>query len=158
MDAPMGAEERALREHLERPDFLLGAIKGQWRLIRIAWPKAYIAVTARDGTEWGFAFQLDGYPSSLPNAAPCDLQTGAPLAAQKWPRGSGRVGAAFNPAWNAGALYLPCDRLALPGHHQWVTEHPALLWKPARGIVHYLEIIHDLLSSYAYQPPVRPAA
>lgn len=158
MEAPTGAEERAFRAHAERPDFLLGEMKKQWRLIRVAWPTAVIAVTSRDGTEWGFRFQLDGYPAGLPNACPCDLDTGTPLPAAHWPKGTGRVAAAFNPAWNAGALYLPCDRLALPGHAPWIEAHPELLWKPMHGIIHYLEIIRDLLASFAYLPPVRPAA
>ncbi|MDX8494181.1 hypothetical protein RFN29_21680 [Mesorhizobium sp. VK22B] len=158
MEALATAEERAFREHLQRPDFQLGTIKQQWRLLRVAWPTADFALRARDGTEWGFRFLLDGYPAQLPNARPCDIETGAPLAAGYWPKGAGRVAAAFNPNWNAAALYLPCDRMALPGHEQWIVEHPELLWKPTRGIVHYLEIIHDLLASFAYFAPVRPAA
>ena len=154
----MGADERAFREHVERPDVQLGVIKGQWRLLRVAWPTADFAVTARDGVEWGFRFLLDGYPARLPNARPCDLATGAALASANWPQGTGRVAAAFNPRWNAGALYVPCDRLALPGHAQWAEMHRELLWSPSRGIVHYLEIIHDLLASFAYRPTVQPAA
>ncbi|SIT54708.1 conserved hypothetical protein [Mesorhizobium prunaredense] len=154
----MCAEERAFHAHLERPDFLLGKVKGRWRLLRVSWSTADFAVRARDDTEWGFRFLLDGYPAALPNARPCDVETGTPLTGDHWPKGSGRVGAAFNPGWNPAALYLPCDRLALPGHDQWITEHPELLWQPTRGIIHYLEIIHDLLSSFAYLPAVRPAA
>ena len=158
MTALLSADERAFREHAERPDLLLGVAKRQWRLHRLAWPHAEIAVTARDGTEWGFRFLLDGYPARLPNARPCDLATSATLAGQHWPQGTGRFRAVFNPAWNQAALYLPCDRFALPGHNHWVAQHPELLWPPARGIIHYLEIIHELLASFAYSPPVRPAA
>ena len=158
MEGAISAEERAFRDHVERPDFQLGVLKGQWRLLRVAWPTADIAITARDGTEWGFKFLLDGYPARLPNARPCDLASGVPLSPDRWPRGGGRVAAAFNPGWNPSALYLPCDRLALPGHDQWVSQHPHLLWPPARGIIHYVEIIHDLLASAAYCPPIRPAA
>lgn len=158
MGAFEGADERAFRSHVERPDFQIRVIKGHWRLLRIVWPHADIAIMARDETEWGFRFLLDGYPAQLPNARPCDIATGDPLAGSLWPRGSGRLAAVFNPNWNVGALYVPCDRLALPGHDQWITQMPELLWPPARGIIHYLEIIHDLLSSSAYCPPVRPAA
>lgn len=157
MERVLSAEERAFREHVERPDFQLGVLKGQWRLLRVTWPTADIAITARDGTEWGFRFLLDGYPAQLPNARPCDLASGVPLSPEHWPKGSGRVAAAFNPSWNPASLYLPCDRLALPGHDQWISQHPHLLWPPARGIIHYVEIIHDLLASVAYCPPVRPA-
>ena len=111
-----------------------------------------------DEPDAGHGFLLDGYPAQLPNARPCDLESGVPLSPEHWPKGSGRVAAAFNPGWNPAALYLPCERLALPGHNQWVSQHPHLLWPPARGIIHYVEIIHDLLASVAYCPAVRSAA
>jgi hypothetical protein len=158
MEGVWSAEERAFRGHVERADFQLGVLKSQWRLLRVTWPTADIAITARDGAEWGFRFLLDGYPAQLPNARPCDLESGVPLSPEHWPKGSGRVAAAFNPGWNPAALYLPCERLALPGHNQWVSQHPHLLWPPARGIIHYVEIIHDLLASVAYCPAVRSAA
>ncbi len=154
----MGADERAFRTHVERSDFEIGQAKGKWRLLRINWPTADIAISARDGTEWGFKFLLDGYPAQLPNGRPCDIETGVPLSGDKWPKGSGRFAAVFNPGWNSGALYLPCDRLALPGHDHWLTQLPELQWPPARGIIHYVEILHELLASFAYQPPVRLAA
>jgi hypothetical protein len=158
MGLPISAAERAFREHVERPDFQLGVLKGQWRLVSVDWPAAYIAVTARDGTEWGFRFHLDGYPAELPNARPWDIGKGEALRTQLWPKGTGRVTAVFAPHWNQGALYLPCDRLALPGHHTWINLHPELLWTPAKGIIHYLEIIRELLSSSSYHPPIQPAA
>ena len=158
MDAPISAAERAFRDHAERPDFQLGVLLGRWRILRVAWPVVDIAVNARDGTAWGFRFQLDGYPAELPNARPCDVTSGQPLPAQQWPKGVGRVAAVFAPHWNANALYLPCDRFALPGHSRWTHTHPELLWRPAKGIIHYLEIIHELLSSNSYHQPARPAA
>lgn len=158
MERPIEADEWAFRCHAERPDFLVGVAKMQWRLVQLDWPRAIIAITARDGREWGFGFLLDGYPASLPNARPWNLATNAPLAGPDWPKGTGRVAAAFNAAWNQAALYLPCDRLALPGHDQWRLEHPDKLWQPQRGIIHYLEIIHDLLASHQYLPAVSSAA
>ena len=158
MDAPVTAAERAFREHAERPDFQLAVLGGRWRVLRIQWPIADIAVTARDGMEWAFRFQLDGYPAQLPNARPCDAATGQPLPPAGWPKGVGRVAAVFNPGWNPNALYLPCDRLALPGHDYWNNSHPELLWRPAVGIIHYLEIIHELLSSSSHHPTLRSAA
>lgn len=158
MDAPISAAERAFRDHAERPDFQLGVLLGRWRVLRVAWPLVDVAVSARGGTEWGFRFQLDGYPAELPNARPVDLTSGLPLPAQQWPKGVGRVAAVFAPHWNPNALYLPCDRFALPGHVQWTHTHPELLWRPAKGIIHYLEVIHELLSSSSYHPPVRAAA
>lgn len=158
MDAPIGADERAFRAHMERPDFEIGAAKGQWELVRVDWPHAVLTVTARDGTKRAFRFHLPGYPAALPNAQPWNLATDGPLAAALWPSGTGRVAAAFNPGWNAGALYLPCDRLALAGHEHWLVQHPEKAWPPARGIIHYLEIIHDLLASHQYSSIVCAAA
>lgn len=158
MDVLVSAAERALRDHLERPDFQLAVLMGRWRVVRIQWPHVDFAVTARDGTAWGFRFLLDGYPGQLPNARPINFETGQPLPAEGWPKGVGRVSAVFNPNWNQNALYLPCDRLALPGHSNWVSTLPELLWQPAKGIIHYLEIIHELLSSRSYHPPARSPA
>ncbi|WP_158743048.1 hypothetical protein [Acidisphaera sp. L21] len=158
MDAFAGAAERAFLAHVERPDFQLATLAGRWRVLRVQWPAADIAVRARNGTEWAFRFLLDGYPAQLPNAQPCDAKTGQALPPSGWPKGTGRVATAFNPNWNPNALYLPCDRLALPGHTYWTNTHPELLWRPAVGIIHYLEIIHELLSSSSYLPPLRSAA
>jgi hypothetical protein len=158
MAISVNADERAFQMHMERPDFQVAVLKGRWRVLRIAWPHVDIGVRARDGLEWGFRFLLDGYPARLPNAKPCAIETGAPLPGTLWPKGLGRFSAVFNPNWNQAALYLPCDRLALPGHDQWVTQLPEMLWPPLRGIIHYLEILYDLLNSSAYCPPVRPAA
>ena len=158
METAISPAERAFHDHVGRPDFELGVLKGHWRLVNVNWPQADFAVTARDGTEWGFRFLLDGYPAQLPNARPWNIDNGCPLASQEWPKGSGRFAAVFNPSWNPSALYLPCDRLAFAGHDQWVTQLPELLWQPSRGIIHYLEIIHELLNSFAYCPTVREAA
>ena len=82
------------------------------------------------------------------------------LAAERWPRGNGgRVSAVFNPSWKGGvALYLPCDRVSLEGHGNWVTEMPSKIWRPSAGIYQYLELVHDLLHSPDYAPPLRAAA
>ena len=157
MELIVGVDERAFRGHMERPEFLIGEAKGQWRLAGIDWPNPVITVRAHDGTDWAFRFDLNGYPAVLPNARPWDLEANAPLAINRWPQGVGRVAAAFNPNWNAVALYLPCDRLALAGHEQWLVQHPEKAWSPSRGIIHYLEIIHDLLASYQHLSAVRAA-
>ena len=158
MSAGASAPERAFQEHLGRPDFLIGVARGRWRHLRTAWPAADFSITARDGLEWGFHFQLDRYPGELPTACPCNVATGTPLPGPLWPKGTGRVAAVFAPHWNPSALYLPCDRAALPGHHHWINIHPELLWRPAKGVVHYLEIVHELLSSSSYCSPVRQAS
>ena len=65
----------------------------------------------------------------------------------------------FRPNWKAGsALYLPCDRESIRGHDNWRNEMPSKIWDPAKGIVHYLELVHELLNSADYVPPLRAAA
>lgn len=151
-----GPDERAFRAHAERPDFSIGEVKGQWRLVSVSWPHAFVTVRARDGSDWAFRLTVDGYPAQLPNAQPWDLGAGGPLPTPLWPKGAGRVATAFAPNWNAHALYLPCDRLALPGHEAWLVQHPEKAWDPERGIIHYLEIIHDLLASFDHHPAACP--
>jgi len=54
-------------------------------------------------------------------------------------------------AWkNAECLYLPCDRMSIEGHPNWQHEHPSRLWNPERGIICYVEQLHDLLNSNDY--------
>ena len=153
----MGPDERAFRAHADRADFSIGAAKGQWRLLTVEWPFAVVTVRARDGTEWAFRLTLDGYPASLPTAQPWNAEGRCPLEAAHWPKGTGRVAMAFNPGWNRTALYLPCDRMALPGHEVWLVLHPEKAWNPTRGIILYLEIVHDLLASFDHVPSVRAA-
>jgi hypothetical protein len=70
------------------------------------------------------------------------------VPAARWPRGQSRIPLAFNPDWKAGScLYLPCDRHSIEGHDGWHSQHPALLWEPAKGICKYLGIVHQLLNT-----------
>ena len=46
MEPVVGVDERAFRGHLERPDFQIGEVKGQWHLAGIDWPHPVIAVRA----------------------------------------------------------------------------------------------------------------
>lgn len=147
-------DERTLRRHLADGAFRLGAARGRWRLVRIAWPHVVIAVTAaaRVGSpsEYGFRFELTNYPQSPPTAQPWDLVYDRPLETTRWPTGRSRLAAAFNPGWNAQALYLPCDRLAIQGHDAWRTQHPSMIWSPASDITLYLRVLHELLTSGDY--------
>ncbi len=151
-------DERAFRDHVEGAAFRSGVARGRWRLVDVHWPHAIFAVSAvpREGApdEYGFRFNLAGYPQQAPTAQPWDLDRGAPLAHSDWPGGGAqsRVALAFNPGWKGGqALYLPCDREALPGHSAWLTLHPDLLWTPDKTITFFLQIIYDLLHSSGYR-------
>ncbi len=155
--ATMGPDERVFRAHLERGPFQSGVARGRWWLVSIDWQHALIAVSAapREGgpDEYVFRFELNDYPQSAPTAQPWDLERGVPLERGRWPTGRSRVPLAFNPNWNYQALYLPCDRLAIPGHEPWRTQHPSMVWSPAGDITQYLRIVHELLNSKDYTGP-----
>ena len=155
----MRPDEQVFREDIAKPVFRLGQSEGRWRLIAIDWPTAFIGVCARDATEFVLKFDCTGYPE-MPTARLWDWTFKSPLSSDRWPRSNGgRVGAVFNPGWKQGAaLYLPCDRESFVGHNNWLTEYPAQIWVPSRGIVFYLELVHELLTCGDYLPPLRSAA
>lgn len=153
-------DERALRADLARPTFRLGQIEGGWRLAGIVWPYVLIGVTAKDGLEYVLRLDCSGFPQTPPTGGPWDTGRNMVLAADRWPRSKGgRVGAVFNSGWKGGtALYLPCDRESIAGHDNWRTAMPSKIWRPADGIVQYLELVHELLHSHDYTAPARTAA
>ena len=147
-------DERTFRQHVAGGAFLRGRARGRWRLIRITWPHAVIAVSAaaRRGSpsEYGFRFELRNYPQWPPTAQPWDLERDSALPGSRWPTGRSRLAGAFNPGWNPQALYLPCDRLAIQGHDAWITQHPSMIWRPTGDITQYLFILYELLNSSDY--------
>jgi hypothetical protein len=156
----MAPDERAFRAEVAKAKFEIGQSERRWRLIDIAWPFAFIGVTARDGAEYVLRFNVSGYPQSPPTAGPWDIARSAIMAAERWPKSrGGRVGAVFRLDWKGGtALYLPCDRESIAGHDNWRTEQPSKIWRPADGIVQYLELVHELLNCHDYSSPVVAAA
>jgi hypothetical protein len=156
----MSPDERALRADLARANFRLGEAEKRWCLLGITWPHALIAVTAKDLRSYALRFNCSGYPSNPPTAGPWDVQRNAILTGNMWPcsRG-GRLGAVFRHDWKGGsALYLPCDRESIAGHDCWRTQMPSKIWRPSAGIVQYLELVHELLNSSDYAPPISAAA
>jgi hypothetical protein len=156
----MPPDERAFQADVAKPAFRLAQAEGRWRLIGVAWPFALVGVFAKDGHEYVLRFNCLDYPQTPPTAGPWDAAQNAILAFDRWPRSQGgRVGAVFRTDWKHGtALYLPCDREAIAGHDNWRTEMPAKIWRPADGISQYLELVHELLHSRDYAPPVGTAA
>jgi hypothetical protein len=153
-------DERAFRADVAKAAFHLAVREDKWHLRMIEWPYAHIGVFAIDTSEYVLRFDCAGYPQTAPTAGLWDPEIGAVLPTPRWPRSrGGRVGHVFNPNWLGGvALYLPCDRIALPGHPAWLTEHASKVWRPADGITQYLEIVHALLNSSDYQaPPIAEA-
>jgi len=153
-------DARAFEADLAKARFRLGQAEGRWRLLGVMWPLSLIGVTAKDGREYTLRFNCAGYPNTPPTAGPWDVIRDASLAFDQWPRSQGgRVSAVFNTSWkNGSALYLPCDREAIAGHDNWRTEMPSKIWNSTVGIVHYLELIHELLNCRDYAPPLRPSA
>lgn len=155
MNAVLPPDRAALQFHLAGPEFRCGEMEGRWRLLGLEWPCVRIAVAAapRPGapSEYAFRFTCDGYPVNPVSAQPWDEQGMRPLEGRRWPGGRGVVPSVFRPDWQMGhCLYLPADRLSIVGHPNWRVQHPSRLWRPERGIVCYLEQIHDLLASSDY--------
>jgi hypothetical protein len=157
MSAP---DERAFAADVAKAAFRLGETGTRWRLLRVDWPFAQIAVRAKDNHEYVLRFNCDGYPEAPPTGGPWDPELNAILAFTKWPRGKGgRVTAVFRTDWKDGsALYLPCDRVTIAGHENWLTEMPSKIWRPKDGIVQYLELVHELLNCKDYSPVACSAA
>jgi hypothetical protein len=155
-----GPDQRAFEADAAKAAFRLGQTEGRWRLVEMAWPFVFIGVTAKDGREYILRFNCAGYPQAAPTAGPWDQKTNVILAFDSWPRGQGgRVSAVFRTDWkNGAALYLPCDRESIAGHENWRHEMPSKIWRPADGIVQYLELVHELLQSCDYVPPLCDAA
>ena len=148
-------DQRAFEADIRSPAFRLGAVEKRWRLIETTWPFVLIAVRAKDDLEYVLRLNCAGYPVEPPTGGPWDLGANAVLAADRWPVGrGGRMSAAFRSGWKGGsALYLPCDRESIVAHENWRQEMPAEVWRPAAGIVQYLEIVHELLNCRDYAPP-----
>jgi hypothetical protein len=155
MTETMLPDERVFHDHVRGGSFQSGVDRKRWRLIEIQWPLAWIAVSAapreKGPDEYVFCFDLANYPAQAPTARPWDPEGKCPLAAGRWPGGSGRVAAVFKPGWKDGTcLYLPCDRISMEGHTGWPTQYPHLVWKFTSNITLYLEALHELLNSSDY--------
>lgn len=156
----MAPDETALRADVAKAAFRVAEAEGRWRLGPITWPFVEVGVTARDGREIVLRFRCDGFPHAPPTAQPWDPQRAQPLVHGLWPRShGGRLGAVFRPDWKGGsALYLPCDRQSIVGHDEWRSQMPSKIWRPAAGLTQYLELVHELLNSHDYAPPLGAAA
>jgi hypothetical protein len=153
-------DDRAFQADAAKPAFRLAEAEGRFRVVSIAWPIVLAVVTAADSNEFCLRLDCAGYPAAAPTGRLWDFKRNAPLAHASWPGSKGgRVKAVFRADWKDGtALYLPCDRVSREGHDNWRQETPTMIWNPARGIIQYLEIVHELLNCGDYQSPARTAA
>lgn len=147
----MTPDETSLRADLVSARFLSGEDRGRWEFKKLEWPHLYVNVTARDGRAFTLRLNCSGFPNQSPTGTFWDLATDTRLPFNQWPTGGERINLAFKPGWKDGnALYIPCDRESIAGHDNWVSQYPQLIWKPAKGITHYLGVVHDLLQSRDY--------
>ncbi|KWT98604.1 MULTISPECIES: hypothetical protein [unclassified Variovorax] len=147
----MAPDEKALRADLVSARFLSGEDRGRWKFEKLEWPHLFVTVNARDGRAFTLRLHCGGFPGQGPTGTFWDMASGARLAFARWPVGGERISLAFKPGWKDGnALYIPCDRESFEGHTDWPAKYPQLIWKPAKGITHYLEVVHDLLQSRDY--------
>jgi len=155
MNAILPPGQALLEQDLAAPDFRCGIFQGRWRHVSSTWPHVQIAVSAparpNAPLEYGFRFECTGYRQVPVTGQPWELEANAPLPAVRWPTGPTFLRAVFRHDWKHGTcLYLPCDRLSIEGHANWVHEHPNRLWQPRRGIICYLEQIYDLFHQSDY--------
>ena len=147
----MAPDERSLRADLASARFLAGEDRGRWVFRDLEWPHLFIDVAASDGRHFTLRLNCTGFPTSPPTGTFWDIAVNGQLAFSRWPAGGERIRLAFRPDWkNGAALYIPCDRESIAGHDQWPSQYPQLIWDPAKGIAHYLGVVHDLLQSRDY--------
>jgi hypothetical protein len=162
MSNTMKPDERTLREDLDRAQFQ-SQVGLRWEESEIQWPYVYIWVKARPTpsgvTGYWLRFDCTGYPQRAPTATFWDKTRNAKLEDASRPWGQGEVVLAFRTDWEQGnALYLPCDRVALESHPEWVQQFPGRIWKPEKGVIYYLDEITRLLDSEDYTGPHSAAA
>lgn len=155
MNTPPSPAQLLLEHDIAAAELRCGEVEGRWRHVITLWPYVTFAVSApvrpNAPSEFGFRFECSGYRQTPVTAQPWDLDTGIALSKPKWPTGPLIVPSVFRPEWKQGhCLYLPCDRMSIEGHPNWVNEHPARLWQPGRGIICYLEQIYELFNQNDY--------
>lgn len=155
MNIPLPPDRLLLEQDLAKPDIRCGEIEGRWRHVATHWPHVIFGVSApprpKAPLEYGFRFECSGYRQNPVTAQPWNLKDHTALPCAQWPTGRSIVPSVFRPEWKQGhCLYLPCDRMSIEGHDNWRNEHPSRLWQPARGIICYLEQLHELFYQSDY--------
>jgi hypothetical protein len=153
ISTPMAPDEKAFRAHTSTGRFSAGVDADEWRLVSLEWPHAVIAIAAapREDAprEYGFRFELSGYPNTAATAQVWNADEERIATAEERPKVTYSP-SPFRCDWSGGtALYIPCDRVAVEGHADWPAQHGEL-WDPAKGISQYLIYVHRLLHDDAY--------
>ena len=161
MDSP---DKRLFQADVDSARFQSGVASGRWGFpdnrIPAApppWPRVilWFAAARRENSPDRFYLRLDlaGYRNAAPTGTFCDPATGSPLDRAMRPKGrpGSRFERVFRTDWEGGrAFYHPYDRVALPGHENWATENPQLVWTAECTIVDYLLEFRKLLNSKDY--------
>jgi hypothetical protein len=147
-------DQRAFDVDANKPSFIAGVFRGEWRIEKIAWPTVDISIAAapREGAPERYWLRGDftNYPADAPTATPWDPETDTKLLAAKRPKGE-NVGMVFRYDWEDGrALYAAYDRVALGGHQNWLVEHPRTAWKGTQDLTWWVRRIWELLNSDDY--------
>lgn len=155
MNVVLPPDRALLEQDLAAPAIRCGEIDGRWRHVATSWPHVIFGVAAppkpNAPLEYGFRFECSGYRQNPVTAQPWNIEANQPLAAALWPKGGPIVSSVVRPEWRQGqCLYLPCDRLSIEGHPDWRSQHPSRLWQPKRGLICYLEQLHDLFFESDY--------
>ena len=147
----MAPDHIALERDLSAVPFIEGVARKRWRLVEVQWPYALIGIFAKDGREFVLRLECCGYPSQPPTGGFWNAELGAHLDQAQSPKGDAVFQSIIRFDWhNGAAIYFPLDRQSRQGHDHWRSEHPDLVWNPAKGIVQYVAEIHRLLNSRGY--------
>ena len=146
---------RRLEADLAASPVQVGIVRGWWSIQPAVYPglNAMVAASPRAcAAGWvGLRFDTAGYPDQPVTACPWDFERKALLAEDARPKG-GRAAVTFRTNWEGGrALYIPCDRIAIAGHPDWLARYPEDLWEPSVGIVKYLRLVHTILNEIEYE-------
>ena len=149
-------DERAVRAHFSGGRFRAGVAVGQWRLISLTWPYAFIAISAAERpsgpAEWVLRFELSGYPHTAPTGGVWDADADISLAPGRRPKGQ-RAAQLFRfDGWVGGAtaMYAPWDRLGIQAHSDWANKYRLQAWNPTRDLSFVLEQVHEVLNADDY--------
>jgi hypothetical protein len=150
----LAPDQRAFNLDANKPTFLAGVHRGDWRIEEIAWPTVDISIAAapRPGAPTRFWFRCDfrNYPADAPTATPWDPDTNNKLATGKRPKGD-HVDMVFRSDWEEGrALYAAYDRVALTGHANWRTEYPRTAWNGTQDLAWWAMRIWELVNDDDY--------
>lgn len=163
MDDVLVAPDRVTFErHMQRPQYLVGADQGRWRLLENAFPNTYFRVSAPIGSSgrihaWDFHFVCDNFPVLTPFIELWDyIQKSRPSAP---PVGPEHVKDALKDWQHApnpnqpnvqthGGVYRPWQRYAAE-HNNWANLRPDLAWNHTRELSYLLERLHELVVDQA---------